>query len=72
MKVITTRVVDGRIELDAPLEDGTAIAILAAEDERFELSPAQEEELSSALREIRAGDFIDGRQLVAELKASKP
>ncbi len=71
MKVITTRVVHGKIEVDETLQDGTAITILVAEGDRFELSPAQEEELVFALGEIRAGNFIDGRQLLTELKASK-
>jgi hypothetical protein len=68
MKVITGRVVGGKIELSSPLEDGTAVAVLAADETGFQLSPEEKQELADALASIRRGDFEDGRALLAELK----
>ena len=68
MKVITGRVVGGKIELSSPLEDGTAVAVLAADETGFHLSPEEEQELVEALASIRRGDFEDGHALLAELK----
>ncbi len=72
MRVITGRVVQGRIELEESLEEGTSVAIFAADKTGFHLTNEDEEELASALAAIRGGAFVDGRQLVAELKALKP
>jgi hypothetical protein len=48
------------------------VAIFAADKTGFHLTNEDEEELASALAAIRGGAFVDGRQLVAELKALKP
>jgi hypothetical protein len=71
MKVITGRVVQGKIELSAPLEEGTQVAILAADESGFRLSSDDEEELADALAAIRGGSFEDGHALLAELKTSR-
>jgi hypothetical protein len=68
MKVMTARVVDGKIALDAELQEGTTVAILAADAAGFSLTPDEEKELSTALNAIRDGDYMDGRQLLQELK----
>lgn len=72
MQVITGRVVHGKIEVDAPLAEGAAVAVLAADEAGFHLTAEQEEELAGALAEIRSGNFVDGRELLAEIKALKP
>jgi len=33
------------------------------------LTPQEDEELSAAMDEIRRGDFIDGQDLIAELRS---
>ncbi|HEY3052352.1 MAG TPA: hypothetical protein VGK04_03085 [Thermoanaerobaculia bacterium] len=71
MKVITGRVVHGRIELDSPLEEGTPVAILAAGESGFSLTSEDEDELAEALASIRRGEYEDGQALLAELKGSK-
>jgi hypothetical protein len=71
MKVITGRVVHGKIEVDAPLEEGSSIAILAAGDSGFSLTSEDEDELADALASIRRGEYEDGRALLAELKGPK-
>ncbi|HUP47724.1 MAG TPA: hypothetical protein VNA04_02935 [Thermoanaerobaculia bacterium] len=68
MKVITGRVVDGKIQLSSPLEDGTTVAILAADETGFKLSSEDEQELADALASIRRGEFEDGHAVLAELK----
>ena len=70
MKVMTAQVIDGKIAVDTELEDGTTVAILAADESGFHLTAEQEEELTTALNSIRSGDFVDGRQLLESLKAA--
>ena len=72
MKVITAQVEDGKVQLPPDVLDGTIVAILAPDVAGFRLSTEEEEELSAALAEIRAGDFVDGQALLAELKGSRP
>ena len=69
MKVMTARVVDGKIDVgDAKLQEGAAVAVLISEGSDFQLSDSDEEELELALAEIRNGDYADGRDLLQELK----
>ncbi len=69
MKIVTGMVVDGKIEA-CGIEEGSSVAILAPErGESFRLSPSEEEELSTALEDIQAGRFADGRALLEDLKA---
>jgi len=68
MKVITGRVVDGKIEFETDLREGTPVAVLAAGDSGFQLTADQEEELFTSLRDIRGGKYEDGHDLLRELK----
>lgn len=68
MKVITGRVVDGSISLNGDLPEGAVVAILASDEAGLHIDPSQEAELSAALEEIRSGQFIEGAQLVRELR----
>lgn len=70
MKVITGRVVDGKIEVESDLADGTPVAILAADETGFQLTADDEDELAAALADIRGGQFVDGRDLLRELKSN--
>ncbi len=72
MKVITGKVVDGRIEIPPGLAEGTNVAILAPDAEGFRLTPEQESELSAALADIQSGKFEDGDKLLAELRSQHP
>jgi hypothetical protein len=69
MRVLTGRVVAGRIELGREVEDGTPVAVLAPGSEGAQLTSAEEAELSAALAEIERGDFEDGFALLQEIKA---
>lgn len=68
MKVITGEVTRGTVRVPDDLPDGTRVAILAAGDDGFRLSPEEETELEESLQQIRSGDFVDGRELLAELR----
>ena len=68
MKVITGRVVHGKIEFETDLKEGTPVAVLVAGDSGFELTAEEEEELMTALHDIRSGNFEDGHDLLRELK----
>ena len=69
MKLVTAQVVDGSIEVPPEIVDGSRVAILAADDEEpFTLSPSEEQELSAALADIKAGRYVDGWALLEELK----
>ena len=69
MKVLTARVVGGKVELEGDFEEGSTVAVLGELAEGPQLTTAEEQELEEALSAIRAGEFVDGRKLVADLKA---
>jgi len=70
MRITTGKVVAGKIVLDdVPLEEGTAVTVLAPESgETFELDPAQEAELLAAIGEIESGLSVDGNALLKSLQ----
>lgn len=70
MRVITGRVIGGMIEVGGDLQEGSSVAILAADESGFQLSPEDEEELVSALQNIRQGNYVDGRALLRDLRES--
>jgi len=71
MKIMTGTVVDGKVELPAEfVAEGAYVMVLAPEaDAPVRLSPAEEEELSEAMAQIRRGEYVDGDQLLQELRA---
>jgi hypothetical protein len=67
--MMTARVVDGKIDVgDAELQEGASVAVLIPDSSGFSLSEADQEELELALAEIQRGDYVDGRELLRELK----
>jgi hypothetical protein len=69
MKVMTARVVDGKIDVgNAELEEGAAVAVLISEGSDFHLTSEEQKELELALAEIRRGEYVDGRELLRELQ----
>ncbi len=72
MKLATAQVLNGRVEVPPEIVDGSQVAILVADDEApFTLSPSEEKDLSAALAEIDAGLYVDGWQLLKELKGRR-
>lgn len=70
MKVISGTVVGGKIEVPAnALAEGDRVAILAADStEPIQLTAEQEDELVAAVEDIRRGQYVDGHDLMADLR----
>ena len=70
MRLMTGRVVDGRIEVRGePLAEGLTVTILIPEgDETFELGTAEEEALLAAMAEGDRGDVISAEEVLPRLK----
>jgi hypothetical protein len=71
MRAITGTVTDGRIEIPAELvAEGTPVVVLAPESgEPILLTPVEERELLEAMEDIRRGDYVDGEDLLNELRS---
>lgn len=71
MKVISAVVVDGKVELPAEaVAEGAHVMILAPEaSEPIRLTPEQESELLESMEQIRRGDYINGQDLLRELRS---
>jgi hypothetical protein len=72
MKMLTAKVVDGQLDLpEGTLEEGVIVTLLVPEqEEAFELTEEQQEELAQALAEADRGEGADGWQFLAELRQS--
>ena len=68
MRVMTSKVVDGKIEFETDLKEGTSVAILAPDDSGFYLTADEEDELFRSLSDIRTGNYEDGTKLLAQIK----
>lgn len=70
MTVLTGTVVAGKIEVPDSVTDGARVMVLTLEpDVPLRLTAAEEDELTQALEEIRRGEYVDGRELLSELRA---
>ena len=71
MKVLTSVVVDGRLDVpDGVLHNGETVTLVVHDDEvGFELTPEEESFLSESLAQIKRGEWVDGWQLLDQLKA---
>ena len=70
MKVVYGTVVGGKVEVprDA-FAEGDRVAILATDvAEPIQLTPGQEDELVAAVKDIRRGNYVDGDDLLVELR----
>jgi hypothetical protein len=70
MKVATGIVVDGKVvvEGEALTEGSTVTVVLREDDETFELTPEEEEELLESIQQIERGEFVSGEQLLERLR----
>ena len=70
MKVITGRVIAGRIVIEGePLEEGSTVTVLAREqDETFVLDSDAEASLLATMAEADRGEVITGEQLLSRLR----
>ena len=71
MKVMTGTVVNGKIEVPPEaLSEGAKVMIVAAEPGGLvRLTPVEEGELLAASEEIRRGEYVDGDDLVRDLRS---
>ena len=70
MKVATGVVVEGKIvvEGEALAEGSTVTVVLRDDDEAFDLTPEEEEELLESIAQIERGEFVTGEQLLERLR----
>jgi len=72
MKVLTAKVVDGRLDVpQGSFEEGATITLLVPEDdeeEGFRLSPEDQALLLESIAEGRRGEVVDGWQFLDELE----
>lgn len=67
---MTGTVVHGRVQVPDSVAEGARVMILAPEaEETVRLTAQEEDELFAAMEEIRRGEFIDGQDLVDEIRA---
>jgi hypothetical protein len=72
MLITTGKVNNGVIQIDGKdLPDGTIVTLLAQEgDETFELDPAQEADLLTAIAEAERGQLIGASELLQKIRHS--
>lgn len=69
MKIALGKVVDGRIELDAELPEGTLVTVLALDgDETFAANDATEQMLLDAMTQCRRGQTTPLKHVLAEMR----
>lgn len=68
MRTILGRVVNGKIEADDTLDEGTPVAIVAFDERDVSLTEEEEAELADSLAAIRRGEYIDGYELLRQLR----
>lgn len=71
MRVVTGKVVNGKVELPpGAIPDGSTVAVVASDDSGpLALSKQEEQELTEAMEAIARGEYVDGDELLARLKA---
>jgi hypothetical protein len=74
VKATTGTVVGGRVEVPEEFaSEGARVVVLAPEHgEPVQLSSAEERELLEAMEEIRRGEYMDGEDLLSELRSIRP
>jgi len=72
MKIATGKVVDGKVVVEGlSLEEGSSVTILAPDDGRDELTPAQERELLLAIAEADRGETISAEEVLRNLSVRR-
>jgi hypothetical protein len=70
MKVATGTVIDGKVVVEGEsLAEGTKVTVVLREDdESFDLTPEEEEELLASIAEIERGEYITAEELLERLR----
>lgn len=71
MKVVTGKVVNGKVELPpGAIPEGATVAVVTSDDsDPVALTKEEEQELTEAMEAIARGEYVDGDELLARLKA---
>ncbi len=70
MRIAPGKVVNGRVELDAELPEGTSVTVLALDgDETFEADAETEQMLLQAIAQCEKGQTTPMADLVSELRS---
>lgn len=69
MRVVVGTVIDGKVVVDAPLEEGATVAVVTGETEPFDLDETAKQALLLALAEAEQGVLVDGKALLRELRS---
>jgi beta-lactam-binding protein with PASTA domain len=70
MRIAPGKVVNGRVELDTELPEGTSVTVLALEgDETFEVDAETERMLLQAIAECEKGQTTPMADLLSELRS---
>lgn len=71
MRMFTGKVVGGKVEVPADaFPEGSDVTVLMSDsEESFELSPEQVAELKESLEQVRRGEYVDGDELLKELRS---
>jgi hypothetical protein len=70
MRIITGRVVDGKVVLEGgELEEGSLVTVVAADrDSSFAVSAAEEQQLAESVAQCERGETVTADQLFARLR----
>lgn len=70
MKLLSGKIVDGKVEIPAGMAaEGDRVMVLApATDSVPRLTAEQQQELLDSMEQIRAGQSVDGDELLQELR----
>ena len=70
MQITSGRVVDGRVELETELPEGTEVTVLARDsEETFEVDAELEAVLLESIAQGRRGERISGEELLREMRS---
>jgi hypothetical protein len=71
VKIVTGKVINGKVELPpGAIPEGATVAVVASDgSEPVTLTKEHEQELTEAMEAIARGEFVDGDELLARLKA---
>ena len=70
MRMTRGKIVNGRVELDAELPEGTPVTVLALEgDETFEVDSETEQILLQAIAQCEKGQMTPMADLLSELRS---
>jgi beta-lactam-binding protein with PASTA domain len=70
MRIVPGNVVNGRVEFDAELPEGTSVTVLALEgDETFEADAETEQMLLEAIAQCEKGQTTPMADLLSELRS---